>query len=151
MTDKTLHIVPYISDHGRLIMQSQMNHVLMQKDMSYRKASMDLEEKDLAFSGFINNNLIASAGMKLLWGGVAEGWVMATQDVWRHPIVIARAIKKNFEVLAKNNKIKRVQTAVRADFDIGLKFAKWLGLKNEGMMEYYGIDGSHHYRYARIF
>ena len=46
MTDKTLHIVPYISDHGRLIMQSQMNHVLMQKDMSYRKASMDLEEKD---------------------------------------------------------------------------------------------------------
>ena len=44
-----------------------------------------------------------------------------------------------------------IQTAVRADFDIGLKFAKWLGLKNEGLMEYYGIDGSHHYRYARIF
>ena len=71
--------------------------------------------------------------MKLLWGGVAEGWVMATQDVWRHPIVIARAIKKNFEVLAENNKIKRVQTAVRADFDIGLKFAKWLGLEEEGI------------------
>ena len=128
-----------------------MNHVLMQKDASYLEESMDLEEKNLAFSGFINNNLVASAGMKLLWGGVAEGWVLATQDVWSHPIVIARAIKKNFEVLAENNKIKRVQTAVRADFDIGLKFAKWLGLKNEGMMEYYGIDGSHHYRYARIF
>ena len=110
-------------------MQSQMNHVLMQKDASYLEESMDLEEKNLAFSGFINNNLVASAGMKLLWGGVAEGWVLATQDVWRHPIVIARAIKKNFEVLAENNKIKRVQTAVRADFDIGLKFAKWLGLK----------------------
>ena len=94
MTDKTLHIVPYISDHGRLIMQSQMNHVLMQKDMSYLKETMNLEEKNLAFSGFINNNIVASAGMKLLWGGVAEGWVMATQDVWRHPIVIARAIKK---------------------------------------------------------
>jgi hypothetical protein len=91
-------------------MQSQMNHVLMQKDMSYLKETMNLEEKNLAFSGFINNNIVASAGMKLLWGGVAEGWVMATQDVWRHP-----------------------------------------GLKNEGLMEYYGIDGSHHYRYARIF
>ena len=63
MTDKTLHIVPYISDHGRLIMQSQMNHVLMQKDASYLEESMDLEEKNLAFSGFINNNLVASAGM----------------------------------------------------------------------------------------
>ena len=48
MMDKTLHIVPYISDHGRMIMQSQMNHVLMQKDVSYLKESMDLEEKNLS-------------------------------------------------------------------------------------------------------
>ena len=84
MTDKTLHIVPYISDHGRLIMQSQMNHVLMQKDASYLEESMDLEEKNLAFSGFIINNLVASAGMKLLWGGVAEGCGRMWETSYRH-------------------------------------------------------------------
>jgi hypothetical protein len=89
--------------------------------------------------------------MKIIWDGVAEGWVLATGKVWNHPIVIARAIKKNFARLAKENNIKRVQTAVRADFKIGLKFASWLGLQNEGLMKHYGFDGSDHFRYARIF
>jgi hypothetical protein len=75
----------------------------------------------------------------------------ATGKVWQHPLVIARAIKKNFSRLAKENNIKRVQTAVRADFKIGLKFASWLGLHNEGLMKHYGFDGSDHFRYARIF
>ncbi len=53
--------------------------------------------------------------------------------------------------VAKENNIKRVQTAVRVDFDKGLRFAKWLGLENEGLMKHYGFDDSHQYRYARIF
>jgi hypothetical protein len=89
--------------------------------------------------------------MKIIWDGVAEGWVLATGKVWNHPLVIARAIKKNFARLAKENNIKRVQTAVRADFKIGLKFASWLGLENEGLMKRYGFDGSDHYRFARLF
>jgi hypothetical protein len=112
---------------------------------------MELEQKGLAYTCMINNQPIASAGMKIIWGGVAEGWVLATSKVWDHPLVIARAIKKNFARLARENKIKRVQTAVRADFKTGLKFAKWLGLENEGLMKHYGFDGSDHYRYARIF
>jgi hypothetical protein len=59
--------------------------------------------------------------------------------------------QKNFARLAKEHKIKRVQTAVRADFKMGIKFAKWLGLENEGLMKHYGFDGSDHFRYARIF
>jgi len=40
---------------------------------------------------------------------------------------------------------------VRKDFDKGIRFAKWLGLENEGLMKHYGFDGSDQYRYARIF
>ena len=53
--------------------------------------------------------------------------------------------------VAKSNNIKRVQTAVRTDYGIGIRFAKWLGLKNEGLMKHYGMDGTDHYRFARIF
>ena len=66
-------------------------------------------------------------------------------------MLVAKAIKKNFARLAKENNIKRVQTAVRQDFKMGIKFAEWLGLENEGLMKHYGFDGSHQYRYARIF
>ena len=151
MTDNLLHIVPYIAKHGKIILTNQMNHVLMDKDAKFEGDSMELEQKGLAYTCIINNEPIAAAGMKIIWDGVAEGWVLATSQVWNHPLVIARAIKKNFSCLAKQHNIKRVQTAVRADFKIGLKFASWLGLQNEGLMKHYGFDGSDHFRYARIF
>jgi hypothetical protein len=89
--------------------------------------------------------------MKMIWGKVAEGWVIATSDVWDHPLSVAKAIKKDFARIAKQNDITRVQTAIRADFIKGKRFAEWLGLENEGLMKKYGYDGSDQYRYARVF
>ena len=137
-------------------MESQMNHMLTQKDAQFiindtNKECMDLEQEHLAFTGLINDKVIAAAGMKRIWGDVAEGWFIAKNDVWNYPITIAKAVKQNIDYLATSNKIKRLQTAVRSDFGIGIRFAKWLGFTNEGLMKSYGFDGSDHYRMARIY
>lgn len=128
-----------------------MNHALMDKDATFDGETANLEQSGLAFTCMINNEPIAAAGMKILWTGVAEGWVIATAKVWKHPRTIARAIKKNFARLALEHKIHRVQTAVRSEYQTGLKFATWLGLENEGLMKKFGFDGTDHYRYARLF
>jgi len=133
-----------------------MNHMLTQKDASFiikdnNKECMDLEQEHLAFTGLINDKVIAAAGMKRIWGNVAEGWFIAKNDVWNYPITIAKAVKQNIDYLATSNNIKRLQTAVRADFEIGIKFAKWLGFTNEGLMKNYGFDDTDHYRFARIY
>jgi RimJ/RimL family protein N-acetyltransferase len=130
--------------------------MLTQKDASFiindnNKECMDLEQEHLAFTGLINDKVIAAAGMKRIWGNVAEGWFIAKNDVWNYPITIAKAVKQNIDYLATSNNIKRLQTAVRADFGIGIRFAKWLGFANEGLMKSYGFDGSDHYRMARIY
>jgi RimJ/RimL family protein N-acetyltransferase len=133
-----------------------MNHMLTQKDASFiindnNKECMDLEQEHLAFTGLINDKVIAAAGMKRIWGNVAEGWFIAKNDVWNYPITIAKAVKQNIDYLATSNNIKRLQTAVRADFGIGIRFAKWLGFTNEGLMKSYGFDGADHYRMSRIY
>jgi RimJ/RimL family protein N-acetyltransferase len=133
-----------------------MNHMLTQKDASFiindnNKECMDLEQEHLAFTGLINDKVIAAAGMKRIWGNVAEGWFIAKNDVWNYPITIAKAVKQNIDYLATSNNIKRLQTAVRADFGIGIRFAKWLGFTNEGLMKNYGFDDTDHYRFARIY
>ena len=133
-----------------------MNHMLTQKDASFiikdnNKECMDLEQEHLAFTGLINDKVIAAAGMKRIWGNVAEGWFIAKNDVWNYPITIAKAVKQNIDYLATSNKIKRLQTAVRSDFGIGIRFAKWLGFTNEGLMKSYGFDGADHYRMSRIY
>jgi len=155
MTNRLI-IIPYRQDHGRLIMESQMNHMLTQKDGSFiindtNNECMSLEQEGMAFTGLINDKVIAAAGMKRVWGNVAEGWFIAKNDVWNYPITIAKAVKQNLDYLAKTNNIKRLQTAVRADFGIGIRFAKWLGFTNEGLMKQYGFDDTDHYRFARIY
>ena len=149
--DRILNIVKYKGEHGAFIMKQQMNHVLMDKDMEFEGNAMNLEQENLAFRGMIDGKPIFAAGMKMIWNGVAEGWVLATKDVLDHPLLVAREIKKGFAKTAKENNINRVQSAIRADYTIGLKFAKWLGLEEEGLMKKFGFDGSDQYMYARLF
>jgi hypothetical protein len=151
MMDNTLHIVPYTRDHGQFILSCQMNHKILEADRKYMEDAKNLVEQNLAFTGLVNNDPIFSAGMKIIWGQVAEGWVIATNEMWKYPLGVAKAIKKDFANVARQHNIKRVQTAIRKDFKQGLRFAEWLGLENEGLMKSYGFDGSDQYRYARIF
>ncbi len=154
MMDNILHIVPYTAEHGQFILSCQMNHKVLEADRHYinvKGNAKNLEQDDLAFTGLVNNKPIFAAGMKMVWGQVAEGWVIATQDVWNHPLSVAKAIKKDFARIAKENNITRVQTSIRKDFEQGQRFAEWLGLENEGLMRKFGFDGTDQYRYARIF
>ncbi len=48
------------------------------------------------FTGLVNNRPIFAAGMKMIWGQVAEGWVIASSDMWNYPLAVAKAIKKRF-------------------------------------------------------
>ena len=154
MMDKKLHIIPYTKEHGQFILSCQMNHKVLEADKHYINIEGDaknLEQNDLAFTGMVRSKPIFAAGMKMVWGRVAEGWVIATQDVWNHPLSVAKAIKKDFARIAKENNITRVQTSIRKDFEQGQRFAEWLGLENEGLMRKFGFDGTDQYRYARIF
>ena len=151
MMDNTLHIVPYTREHGQFILSCQMNHKILEVDRKYIDDAKNLVEQNLAFTGLVNKDPIFAAGMKIIWGQVAEGWVIATNEMWKYPLGVAKAIKKDFANVARQHNIKRVQTAIRKDFKQGLRFAEWLGLENEGLMKSYGFDGSDQYRYARIF
>ena len=132
-------------------MSCQMNHKVLEADKRYISEANNLCEQDLAFTGIIGKKPIFAAGMKRIWGSVAEGWVIGTQDVWNYPLSVAKAIKKDFARVAREHDIERVQTAIRKDFKQGQRFAEWLGLENEGLMKKFGFDGTDQYRYARIF
>tara|TARA_R100000664_G_scaffold2159_1_gene5544 strand:- start:5676 stop:6140 length:465 start_codon:yes stop_codon:yes gene_type:complete len=154
MMDNILHIVPYTAEHGQFILSCQMNHKVLEADKNYINIegnAKNLEQDHLAFTGIVNNKPIFAAGMKMIWGQVAEGWVIASSEMWNYPLAVAKAIKKDFARVAKENNIVRVQTAIRKDFEQGQRFAEWLGLENEGLMRKFGFDGTDQYRYARIF
>lgn len=145
-----MEIVPFKTEHAQFILSQQLNANELYLRPEHRKYAMYLEELGLSFTALINNKPIAAGGIYVLWDGVAEGWVMATKDIWQHSIVMAKHFKKKTDVLIETTNIKRLQTTVKADFKLGHRFAQWLGFEKEGLMKYYGPDGSDYVRYARI-
>ena len=151
--DNKLHITPYTKEHGEFILSCQMNHKILEADSKWIKLMGDaknLEQDNLSFTAILNNKPIVSAGMKMVWGKVAEGWVIGTDEMWKHPISVAKIIKRDFARIAKEQDIERIQTAVRKDFETGIRFVEWLGFEREGLMKKWGFDGTDQYMYARI-
>ena len=145
-----ISIVPFENEHAEKILDQGLNSDLLELKPEHRKYAYFLKEIGMSFTGLVNNRPIAAGGVFHLWDGVAEGWVLATKDIYKYPVFCAKHIKQRTEIILKANKIKRIQTSVKADCDVALRFAKWLGFKKEGLMESYGPDGSDFVRFARI-
>ena len=144
-------IIPYQVEHGDEIVAFGMNDKLMEIDASFTENRLDTAIIGLSYTLLFNNNPVIAGGIIPIWDGVAEGWVMSSKRVFEHKIRAASAVKKRLDYLCINNNIRRLQTSVKAEFKLGIRFATWLGLEVEGLKKNYGPDGSDYYQLARIF
>ena len=150
MTDN-FEIVPYNTQHGDEMIEFGLNDKLMDIDASFKENRIDFAMAGLAFTLLDNNVPVCSGGVIPTWLGNAQGWVISSKRIFRNKIKAARLIKERTDLLCANNKIWRLQTAVKADFKIGIRFAEFLGFNKEGLMVGYGPDKTDYYLMARIY
>lgn len=150
MTDNYL-IVPYRKEHGDQIINEGLNYELLKIDASYEELRIDHSRPGMSFTLLGDGEPIVCGGIIPLWNGVCEGWIIGGKRIFQAKIKAARLIKKRTDLLCLNNNVSRLQTAVKAGFKEGYRFAKFLGLQDEGLMKKYGPDGSDYYRMAKIY
>ena len=139
-------------EHAKEIISFGMNSKLMEIDAGYEDNHIyNYSVKGNAYTMFMNDKPIFAIGIVILWDGVAEGWVMASQNIFEMKFLAARTILDLQDKLCKQNKIRRLQTSVKADFKLGVRFATWLGLEIEGLKKQYGPDGSDYYQLGKIY
>lgn len=144
-------IIPYDRSHTDEILTFGMNDKLLENDASSEEGRIDYGIPGLSFTLLADNNIVLCGGITPLWDGVAEGWVIASKRIYDHKIKSVSSIKKRLDLLCANNNIWRVQTSVKENFETGVRFAEWLGLKKEGLMQMYGPDKTNYYRMAKIY
>ena len=150
MTDN-FKIVSYKREHGDEMIEFGLNDKLMDIDASFKENRIDFAMAGLAFTLLDNNIPICSGGIIPTWLGNAQGWVISSKRIFRNKVKASRLIKERTDLLCANNKIWRLQTAVKADFKIGIRFAEFLGFNKEGLMVGYGPDKTDYYLMARIY
>ena len=150
MTDN-FKVVPYETQHGDEMIEFGLNDTLMDGDATFKENRIDFAGAGLAYTLLDNNVPICSGGIIPTWLGSAQGWVISSKRIFRNKIKASRLIKERTDLLCANNKIWRLQTAVKADFKIGIRFAEFLGFNKEGLMVGYGPDKTDYYLMARIY
>ena len=144
-------ITSFDKSHVDEILTFGMNDKLLENDASSEEGRIDYGIPGLSFTLLADNNIVLCGGITPLWDGVAEGWVIASKRIYDHKIKSVSSIKRRLDLLCTNNRIWRVQTSVKENFEVGVRFAEWLGLKKEGLMLKYGPDKSNYYRMAKIY
>jgi hypothetical protein len=139
-------------EHADEIISFGMNSKLMEIDASFEDNRIcNYSTKGNAYTMFMNDKPVFAIGIVILWDGVAEGWVLASQNIFEMKFLSAKTMKELTDDMCKKNKIKRLQTSVKADFKLGIRFATWLGLEIEGLKKQYGPDGSDYYQLGKIY
>tara|TARA_R100001377_G_scaffold10829_2_gene5432 strand:+ start:1318 stop:1758 length:441 start_codon:yes stop_codon:yes gene_type:complete len=143
-------IIEYKPEHARDILAGDMNKGAPKHIGQFRDFAESINRPGTSFTAIDNGYLIACAGIIPLWSGVGEAWFLGSERLHEYTKPIIRAVKKDFKRMIEEHNLIRVQAAVRKDWDEAQRFAKFLGFKDEGLMEKFGPDGSDYYRVARI-
>ena len=141
-------VIPFEADHVA---------DLFARNSTQATAGMDYVVKDYidcmaapghGFSLVTNGHLIFSAGVYPVWNGLGEAWVIPRDLVKPYRKQVVKYVRNYLRALIDENGYRRVQSTVRADFDVGQRFMEFLGFKKEAFLESYGPDGADHILYA---
>jgi len=96
------------------------------------------------------DDVLACAGVSVMWEGVAEGWIVLSKKARKHKVSVARYTDALFDDIMRDNNLWRIQASIHTTDEKAIRFAQWLEFEYEGIMRKFGPDGSDYFRYARV-
>ena len=108
------------------------------------------EEDGLSMTGIVNDEIVGCGGIRKLWEGVGECWIILSPKVNLYPTRTYECIKDGFEKLIAENDFVRLQAWGRIGFAKAHTLFKHLGFKAEGIARKYTPDGIDSILYAIV-
>jgi len=138
-------IEKYKAEHGEALIAD--GEVPWTTDVGQAKL---LEKSNFSVTVLINDDPVMCSGIIDLWEGCGEGWFIAAKELLDYPVTLSRATKEVLhEEIVKTN-YRRVQVNVRADWEVAIRFSKFLGFKEEGLMQKFGPEGADYLRMSIV-
>lgn len=91
------------------------------------------------------------AGSYRQWEGSAQLWALFSKRSCKYPVALTKVCEAMIDYAVRKQKLKRVSITVRADYEEGNKFAKFLKFDHEGKLRSYLPGGHDANLYARIY
>lgn len=103
-----------------------------------------------AFTFLDRGEVVAICGGFPFVPGVIHFWGLLSEKITRTPIAFHKRCLDVLEWYEKQEKPRRIQIDVRADYVMGKRWAESLGFTLEGTMPAWAPDGAAHHLYGRL-
>ncbi len=117
---------------------------------SLRELAEQTEIDNLSMTGLVDGVIIGCGGIRELWTGVGEVWLMLSPEVNRFPIRTGEVILDGMRALIEDNDFFRLQGWCRVGFVKAHTLFKHLGFKVEGTARKYTPDKVDCILYAKV-
>lgn len=141
-----LEYQPFRSGHLRFLAPQRLqkyDHAIM-----LNSEYANIVDNNFGLSAWDGSRCIAAAGVVPIFTGRAVAWAILSNDAAPYMLQIVRKVRRTMA----NLPYRRIEIAVRADFEAGKRFARLLGMKLETPepMRAHGANGEDEYMYAVV-
>ena len=114
------------------------------------RRTLDYPDKAHSLSVVQDGVVVAVGGVVVLWPGVSEAWIALGDTQWgkknaKNLLVACRDVIHRMAVASRS---RRIHCTVKVSSHVSQRFVEALGFEREGMMRFYGVDGSDCYQYV---
>ena len=135
-----MHLVPFVREHLVDLAEDDEGNPGRQLVGDWKSMVDRSSAPELSWSGIHNGHLVGCGGIIPIWDGVAECWLVGGWRLGTHRLSAVRALTATLARQVKEQQLRRLQAVVRADWPAARRFARYLGMKDEGVMKQYGSD-----------
>ena len=139
-----------MADHANAIIQDGLNDNRNMPPIQVSRFVEDMCEVNASFTIVINDDLVACAGVYPVWDGLGEAWFLASHRIFKNPITVSKAVRQGLKKIMDENNYHRVQAHVNGEWSNARRWAKLMGMKEEGVMKKFSPDKIDFIRFAKV-
>jgi hypothetical protein len=103
-----------------------------------------------SWTGIANDKVVCCFGLRLLWRGVAEAWLLPGVGIERNPIAVLKNGRRLMQEAMYDLGVERLQITVKVSNNTNVNFAKALYFEVESTMKRYGPEGDDYFMMVRF-
>lgn len=142
-----IELIQYKAEHAIEVIASRSQEpglkiTGLMKEWAKQKES--ITSKTVVFG----KKIIGCGGIEICWPGMAEAWAVSICNL-KDFHVSPKIVKRQLQFWIKEHNLTRVQAPMRVDFPVGIRFAEFLGFKDENArLKKYHFDKTDALMYA---
>jgi hypothetical protein len=131
-----MKLIPYEAEHARNLVLREVEKPV--QNLPDFEQWAEINEGPFAWSALYGDSVVACGGVRDMWDGVGEAWLLLGADSVQFRVPICMAVREKLdEALTKYH---RIQAHARMDFSLAHIFLRKLGFREEGYMRAYYPD-----------